>query len=65
MFGSPYGFFSIGLYIQVSVGVKQPTKMGMCPGGDWDELESHVESQMSSPTQQLMIVDWRGYCQKF
>ena len=66
VFGGPYGFFSTDLKTQVSTQAKQATKMGMCLGGDWDELESYVQSQVSNPIHQLMIVNWRRYCcQKF
>lgn len=58
--GSLWVFLAQTSKTQVFTGAMQAIVMGMCLGRDWDELESQVLPQVGSPTQQLVMVDWRN-----
>lgn len=60
VFGVLMLFSAQTLKTQVFTGATRAAIMGMLLGGDWDERESQVQSQVGSPSRQLMMLDWRG-----
>lgn len=60
--GGLYGFFNTDIENSTICKGQEGYQNRCVPGGDWDALESQVQSQVGSPTQQLMVADWRQCC---